>query len=222
MITSDVIGRVYLLKIGVNFATGFFIDVDKKQYLVTAKHFGQDFTDHTKLLLFFDNVWHDFDAELIGHAEGSIDISIFKFSGIIANPDLMLQPDQAILYGQDVYFLGFPYCEYGQADTNFNGRPLPFARKAIVSNITEGPNNEHINYLDGHNVPGFSGGPVVYATPGTLDFKVTAVISGYKSIEQQIDGSILKIKINTGTIITYGIKHALDIINKNPKGMDLR
>ena len=119
MVTTDVIGRVYFLRIKDNFATGFFIDVNGQQYLITAKHFAINFCHENPMLLFFENSWNNFNAKLISHAEGDIDISVFRFGEIIANTELILEPNQAIYYGQDVYFLGFPYGEFGDAGKNF-------------------------------------------------------------------------------------------------------
>lgn len=222
MIPSDVLGRVYCLKIGDSTATGFTIDVDNRQYIVTARHFAINLGDNTPLQLLFEGKWNNLGGTLVGHASGEIDISVLALNGIASNPDLKLTPDQAILYGQDVYFIGYPYGSWGDSKTAFMGRPIPFVRKAIVSCIEDGPNGEHRNFLDGHNVPGFSGGPVVYSANPPYDFKVASVISGYRFVEQPVYVGTKKtdatVQYNTGIIITYGIRHALDLINSNPIG----
>jgi len=226
MITSDVLGRVFCLKIGDSTATGFAIDVENKQYIVTARHFAINLADNAPLQVLFENKWHNLGGKLVGHANGEIDISVLTLGGIASNPDLQLTPDQAIIYGQDVYFLGFPYNSWGDSETAFSGRPIPFVRKAIVSCIESGPNGEHRNFLDGHNVPGFSGGPVVYSLNPPYNFKVTSVISGYRFIEQPVyigkEKTDATVQYNTGIIITYGIRHALDIIKLNPIGVQIK
>ncbi|MDQ7784592.1 MAG: hypothetical protein RDU20_17035, partial [Desulfomonilaceae bacterium] len=75
----------------------------------------------------------------------------------------------------------------------------------------------------GHNNPGFSGGPVVYAPPGQLAAtNVAGVISGFRFvwdrvfIENQETG--LAIKYNTGIAIAYSIDYAVDLIRTRPIG----
>ena len=84
-----------------------------------------------------------------------------------------------MIYGQDAYFLGFPYglkSEYEDFNNNF---PVPFVKKAIVSSLdTDKDCNRQIIFLDGHNNPGFSGGPVVFTELRKNVYKVVSVISG--------------------------------------------
>jgi S1-C subfamily serine protease len=227
MITSDVLGRVFCLKIGDSTATGFAIDVDNRQYIVTAKHFTTNLSVSNPLQLLFENKWNNFGGTIVGHGVGEIDISVLALNGVTSNPALKLTPDQSILYGQDVYFVGFPYGSWGDSKTAFIGHAIPFVRKAIVSCVEDGPNGEHRNFLDGHNVPGFSGGPVVYAKgPLTDGFIVTSVISGYKFVNSPVylgsNPTGATIQYNTGIIITYGIRHALDLIKANPIGPQIK
>jgi hypothetical protein len=228
VIPNDVCGRVLCLRAGSQTATGFLIDVEERQYLVTARHFARDVNESTPLRVLFDNKWQDLGGGLVGHAPGEIDISVFALTQIAANPALRLNPSQAILYGQDVYFLGFPYGQWGDLTTKAKvERPWPFVRRALVSCIESSPDGAHRNYLAGHNLPGFSGGPVVWsASPHTLppsNFQVTSVISGYQFVSSPIfiggSKTDATYQENTGIIISYGIRHALDLINANPIGV---
>lgn len=131
-----------------------------------------------------------------------------------------------IVYGQDVYFLGFPYGmtgEIGQMNRDF---PLPFVKKAIVSCLQTTQKDAQLLFLDGHNNPGFSGGPVVFKEPNKNDFKVAGVISGYRYNEEPIyqgDQQVpLAYRYNTGIIFSYGIKHAVDIIKSTPIGFEIK
>lgn len=230
MIPNDVCGRVLLLGAGAKTATGFIIEVERRQYLVTARHFARSVSKQTPLSVLFDEKWQDLGGTLVGHAPGEIDISVLALKDITANPDLKLNPNQAILYGQDVYFLGYPYGWWGDMTTKSKiERPWPFVRKAIVSCIESSPDGAHRNYLAGHNVLGFSGGPVVWpASPHALPpsgFQVTSVISGYRFVNSPIfEGSSqtgATVKENTGIIVSYGIRHALDLIHANPIGVPI-
>ena len=80
-------------------------------------------------------------------------------------------------------------------------------------------------YLDGHNNPGFSGGPVVYKMINQSNFRICGVISGYRCQQQPgfISGSPLNIYFNenTGLIISFAIEPAVEIIRNNPDGFQL-
>jgi hypothetical protein len=86
-----------------------------------------------------------------------------------------------MVLGQDVYFVGFPYADPALATSTGAAETIGFVRKAIWS-AQEKKDNYTRFYLDGRNNSGFSGGPVVYLQQGKpgYDFKVAAVISGYR------------------------------------------
>ena len=102
--------------------------------------------------------------------------------------------------------------------------PLPLVKKGIVSMF-----DGNIILLDGHNNPGFSGGPVVFhPNSHSNDLSVAGVIAGYrfdrepvyKNQEQEQKGKPLGYyKANTGIIVTYEIRHALELIRQNPIGL---
>ncbi len=79
--------------------------------------------------------------------------------------------------------------------------------------------------MDGQNNPGFSGGPVVFSGPSNKDYKVAGVISGYRVVHEPIYQGEKKLDLtyeyNTGIILAYGIKHAVDLIKENPVGVPL-
>jgi hypothetical protein len=77
--------------------------------------------------------------------------------------------------------------------------------------------------LDGHNNPGFSGGPVVFSPlKGDTHFRVAGVISGFEAVKNQIHGpsgeSPLYSWDNTGLIKAYSIQRAIELIHANPIG----
>jgi len=128
-------------------------------------------------------------------------------------------------YGQDVFFLGFPFGLASDSRDLNGGFPFPLVKKATLSAINFGPNA--VMLLDGLNNPGFSGGPVVYTKPGSarLDYSVAGVISGYRfnrlSVDHGSDSTPLTVNENTGIIIAYSINHAVRIIENNPIGFPL-
>lgn len=225
MITTNVIQRTFHIRVGDSFGTCFTIDVDNKQYLVTAKHLVHNLTETSVIEIFHERQWKTIGVTLVGHCDGEIDISVLKLN-LQISPTHSLEPTPAgLVYGQDVYFLGFPYGIAGKPGSVNRDFPIPFVKKAIVSCVYV-ENEIRIDFLDGHNNPGFSGGPVIFKKHNSNNYKVCSVISGYKFDEEPVyqNGNPvpLEVRVNTGIVKAYGIKHAVDLIQANPIGFKLQ
>jgi hypothetical protein len=226
MVPSNVFNRVFHLRIGESYATGFVIDADGKSYLVTAKHFAKDISSSSEILVHHDEQWKTLNVRLVAHAPGEIDITVLAPPSRMALPELVLPADMGgLVYSQDVYFLGYPYGWFGRLGELNRNYPMPFIKKAIVSCVEQEESGIKRVYLDGHNNPGFSGGPVVFQQNGVGSFKIASVISGYHYENAPIfyEGSELPItyQYNTGIIISYNIKHACELARSNPIGPEV-
>lgn len=223
MITRGVIERTFQFKCGNNLGTCFAIDVDNKQYLCTAKHCLAEFNGRTIELL-HQNTWKKLEVKLVGYGSKEADIGVLSTT-IQLSPYLPLIPDfNDIVFGQDVYFLGFPFgirINVGEINRHY---PLPFVKKAIISAIEfEEP---QALLLDGHNNAGFSGGPVVFQKQLRNEFYVASIVSGYRSEPEPIfdrneNETSLRYHANTGIILSYSIDYALDVIRNNPIGFKI-
>lgn len=118
--------------------------------------------------------------------------------------------------GQDAYFLGFPY--FGGAVTyealDFNeGFPVPLIKKCILSSVS----GTKI-YLDGHNNPGFSGGPVSFWNYSEKRQMIAGVISGYLNqwgkVHQFETATENRYGENSGIGVAYNIKHAVNLMKE--------
>jgi hypothetical protein len=112
-----------------------------------------------------------------------VDIAVLVASELLT-PTPILEPDpKMFFYGQDVYFVGFPYGISMAAPKAMGDRPFPFIKRAAISSSIEVDAEKHATLilLDGYNNPGFSGGPVVYKDLNVrIDvFKVVGVVSGF-------------------------------------------
>jgi len=222
MITSNVIHRTFYLSSGDSFGTCFTIDVDGREYVITAKHVVEHLADFSGISIFHDAQWKPFGCTLVGFCESGSDIAVLSANTLLSPRHSMPPTSAGIVYGQDVYFLGFPYGWSADVKNLNRGFPLPFVKKAIVSNMPQKEGGKSFFYLDGHNNPGFSGGPVVFKCQGTNEFHVAAIISGYRYTEEPIfqDSTTVPLvyRYNTGIILAYDISHAIAVINKNPIG----
>ena len=158
MITANFIHRTFRIKCGESMGTAFTVDVDGKQYLVTARHVIQRFAEASGLEVFGNGVWTPVHASLVAHGAGDIDVSVLSPAPAMSPPGLPVTAgSDGLVYGQDVYFLGFPYGVLSQVIFGEAGHPLPLVKRAAVSAFAG-----DVYLLDGHNNPGFSGGPVIF------------------------------------------------------------
>lgn len=232
MLTANVIHRVFHFQYKMSQGTCFTMDVNNKQYLITAKHCVPAISKSDRIQILYQKKWQYLDVVLLGESEGSIDIAVFRPT-IQLSPSFPMEPSlKDIIYGQDVYFVGFPYSLGGNGGKINRDFPLPLVKKAIISMIPSGEDEPDILYLDGHNNPGFSGAPVVFCTPYqppsvNNPYKVAGVIIGNKTVYEPVydesqKRTHLTHKYNTGIIMAHSINYALDIINDNPDGFEIQ
>jgi hypothetical protein len=222
MITSNVIHRVFRIRFKESRGSAFAIDVDGRQYLVTAKHLVPSLTDSGELEIYSNGGWTRAACRLVGHADGDLDVSTLAVDQRLTPSELPVGLAMAgLFYGQDAYFLGFPYGDLTRYGFGPEGYPLPFVKKAIVSCFDGG-----LMYLDGHNNPGFSGGPVVYLSPGERDFRIAGVISGFRYENEPVfageTATALTYQYNTGIVLAHSIEYAVSLAKARPIGFALQ
>lgn len=90
--------------------TIFTSEIDKKQYIITAKHLVKDITNSSIAEIYYEKQWKEINLSLVGHSPADIDISVLATDIQLTPPKLPCEPStKEISFGQDVYFLEFPY-----------------------------------------------------------------------------------------------------------------
>ncbi len=226
--TTEIIQRVFPISPnGQSCGSGLIYPVNGVYHFITAAHVLENMPHGTKsnLCVFKEGKWVEFDVivrYVEGHPykEGDRDLALVETSIQVPKDESQanLSPGTTIL-GQDMYFLGFPYFGGGinHKPQAFNaGFPLPFIKKATLSAI-----DDPIIYLDGHNNPGFSGGPVIFWDHYERKRKRVGIISGYISQAGEIKRIETSAKDfyreNSGIGIAYSIKPVTDLIKSISK-----
>ena len=232
-IPTEVIYSVFHLRVGNVAGTGFTLAADGKEYLITARHVVEKLknSDCIDVRISGHEGWESLSTAIVGHADGEIDISVLALSRQITRKKLHVLANPGITYGQDAYFLGFPPLITGETildSTSAINHPLPLVKRCIVSSL--GAYNTPI-LLDGHNIPGFSGGPVVFRPLDSIarqeyKYQIAAVVSGYQMksesiLDEKYQKTSLRYLYNTGIVQAYRINHALDLIQSNPIGVPI-
>ena len=223
MIPTNIIFRTIHIRRNGATGTSFVLEVDNKQYYITARHVVEGMMTGDTIEINYKKNWNQHSVVIVGHSPYS-DISVLSIpTGKVLGESMLASSDQ-IYYGQDIFFLGFPFGLQSDITTLNSEFPIPLVKKGILSNfLLEKPRK--ILLLDGWNNPGFSGGPIVYFHQQSQKFQLAGIISGYRyeitNAMQQNHDIDIQIKTNTGIIISYGIEAALELIKQNPIGTPL-
>lgn len=221
MILTNILYRTFFIK-AANYGTAFTIDVEGEEFLVTARHLLEPNVTDFELQIFHDKKWLRGHATVVGHGKGEIDISILRIGTRLSPPGFDVIPSMGELtLGQDVFFLGFPYKMWGDVGSFMGGLPCPFAKKGTLSLLSvESP---QVLYVDAINNEGFSGGPLFFYPLGKpKELRIAGVVSKFR-VEHEVvfdeHGNPTKMTVpyNTGFLIAYSIKYALELISQNTK-----
>jgi S1-C subfamily serine protease len=199
--------------------TCFIINHKSSQYLVTERHIFQDVNNDTEVIISVEGAFINktLTARILFHDIEGVDVAILEIEKLYRGEVLKLNPSSDFLIGQESIFLGFPLYEFLFSSTSIGKTAL--VKKAIVSGRLLEDNLIRI-LLDGHNNPGFSGGPIVSHNGRVNEQFIIGVVSGYYN-QKNIDKFIIDDKeieiitnANSGIIITYPCEYIIDILNK--------
>ncbi|MFL6196080.1 MAG: serine protease [Thermoanaerobaculia bacterium] len=224
--TSNVLYRVIRLRTATSTGSAFTIEVDGKQYLITARHLLNGFGSEGDVELWIDGRWSKTRVRAIYPAKEVVDIAALD-PGRQLTITFPLEPSSGgLTLGQQVYFLGYPYglgtSRSAPAPPGFG--ELPFLKSGIVSAVDDRDPEASILYLDGQNNPGFSGGPIVFWHAPSRGFRVAGVVRGYRNEalpvvkRESLDDpgarayNDLYTRSNSGIVIGYDIQHIVDAI----------
>lgn len=221
MVQAEIFRRVLRIQCGNSSGTAFTIESHGEQFWVTAKHMFEalGLPASTEIKLLIGTNYQAFDVGVRYPAEKKADIAVMK----LKNTQLLtptyenVNSTEGLVFGQDVYFVGFPY-EYDSILGMFPGgnMPIPLVKKACMSAILQ--DGAGTILLDGINNPGFSGSPVCFKKIGSPEntMHILGVVSGYRFNSQPLFDQAGNqtghyVKENTGIIIVSDIKHAMQI-----------
>ena len=214
------IQRVFQLKCDEgSTATCFAIDLNGEEYLCTARHCMQSFAGDS-IEVFRDGRWEPLPVKLVGYGSHDSDVCVLAPSTRLVENNLPpLTPAKTSTIGQEGFFFGFPFGMRMDSSELNRGYPFPFVKRATLSAFLD-DSNQRTLALDGHNNPGFSGGPFVICNVsdgGERKWCVSAVVSSYRYERDHVldvneRETEYQVKSNTGIIYACDIKHALDVI----------
>jgi hypothetical protein len=225
----------------------FSIDVDNREYWITAKHvlngaehppYGS-ITDKSVLVKILDpnaekENWKD-ETFIVVDTGKDVDIVVLVPPiPLLSDPNPTQASSTGATLGGECSFLGFPYGGGWRATFENGGSYwMPFVKHCNISALNK--EGKTIWILDGINNEGFSGGPVIIGLGASQ--KIMAVVSGYHTEPAEVIASMQKaeqqappaqsepkkkqketVNLNSGFIFAFDIEYAIDAIHKNPIG----
>ncbi|WP_188650984.1 S1 family peptidase [Yeosuana aromativorans] len=222
-LTTDILSRVFHMKYKTQTGTTFLVAKDSVNYFVTAKHVLQNpkYGEKLTVEIYQDSLWKTLTGNVYFDKTNDVDVALIMPEGFgFVQSGISLKNIQTII-GDEGYFLGFPYglssLDKGKINAGF---PFPLVKKAVFSGTTTN-NDVQTIFLDGHNNPGFSGGPVLFKDRmknGDNKFHLVGIVSAYLNQQNDLITPFgkLKYKENSGIIIAIG-KEQIDTIIENIK-----
>ena len=224
MITTNVIQRMLHISRDDRTGSAFTFDRGGKQYLVTARHVVEGIASGESIFVAQEKRWKVVDINVVGVGEGEVDVAVLacQLQLSATYPLEPVGPQALLTYGQQAYFLGFPFGWDSGGEHMNNGMPIPFVKAGIISAFTGGDTLVKKIYLDAHVNEGFSGGPVVFDQNG---LHVAGVVVSYpKCLQPVVDdqgNTVAHAQENPGIVVAISISHVVALIDASPIGFAL-
>jgi hypothetical protein len=224
--TANVLGRVVEIRSGAATCSAFTIEVDTKQYLVTARHCTKGVTNAKQIDVRLGDVWQPLEGQIILPTNPDVDIAAIPLPRARTITYEFEPTSSGMTVGQPVYFLGYPSglsTKRNSAGTR-DSFDVAFVKAGILSAVDSRNHDAVVIYVDGLNNPGFSGGPIVFRPKPDAPFRVAGVVSGYKGEGTPVlkrkdltDSSApafkeLYVRANAGIVFGYDIVHIVKAI----------
>lgn len=227
-VTTNVFMRVLRIESGGRAGTAFTTEVNGHQYVITARHNLPKPESIVDVRLFLsDGGWHSFKGRAIYPENSTVDIVALDV-GQKVTVEWPLEPTaEGIMLGQQVYFVGYPWGLGSRGGVPAGVAEFPFLKSSILSAIDSQQKDSVIFFLDGQNNPGFSGGPIVFRDTKSGQFRVAAVVKGYRNEgfpvvkEKDLQNPNAKAhddlwtRGNSGIVVGYSIAHIVQAIQKD-------
>ena len=194
--TNNVLTRMTMVESHYGRGSTFSIDVDNREYWITAKHvltgaehppYGSITAKSVSLRLLDPGgegeQWIPVTFMVIDPGKDIDIVALAAPKPILANPLPSVPADlTGLILGGECEFLGFPYGGGWRARYDNGQFRMPFVKRCTVSALSQ--EDKPILVLDGINNNGFSGGPVIVNT-GTNQ-RIVGVVSGYHTEPAEI------------------------------------
>lgn len=224
-LTVNVLYRVFHVRV-IERGTAFTLDMDGRQYIVTAKHLLGSAAAPDSISILYEE-WEAVPVKLVGMGKGDEDVLVFAADRQLSHAYPVDVGSAGIVLGQPVRFLGYMSSVPTIPIPGSYGRPSPL----VMGGVFSGLNGAARMWIDGQVNPGFSGGPVIFqpsSAPSRKEcrWRIAGIIAGYVIAPVDVVGSsgvplAAIAKNNSGLLFATSIESVKAIIAANPIGFKL-
>ena len=220
---SQILLNVFKITTDTGSGTCFAAKYNDRVYFFTAGHLFKSAVksgDVVPVTINSKNVDRKLAAKIFFHQNRNIDIALIEIKENI-HSDYLTDIRIENHLGQSVLFFGFPLSWKAGTPTPYGY--MPIVKGGIISGFINYKGSD-LMALDGNNIPGFSGGPVLCKGKSDKDPYVCGIISGYfpeinetlvydsTSQNYKKTSSILSME-NSGVCFSIESKYMVELIN---------
>ena len=224
--------QTFQIRTTVGTGTAFTVEVDDRQYIVTASHVIGAVVPSVVDIQSSVAGWRSVPVSEVALVKPPTDVAVLATNFMLGARSRVPVGVGTIGFGQPVRFLGFPFGLDFTPVPGVRTEPLPFIKAGILSGLRPVPGQTGLLelYVDAAGNPGFSGGPLVVprlSTGGesTVTWHIAGVVTS--GVNHRVP-----LKDKAGTTVGYfnadaGILRATSIdavtrlIRANPVGYPL-
>jgi S1-C subfamily serine protease len=213
---ANELSRTFRVRSGTETGTAFVIDVDQRQYLVSALHVVERTVEMASIDIFNGGEWRSSPVTVVGYDEDN-DIAVFALPAVLATHPIRIDADGAT-FGNGAFFLGYPLGLVGAVD---NGFSIAVPRHGTICGFIQGPPRRL--YLSCSSLPGFSGAPVYFARDNipVLTAVLLEEFAYGNPVKNTAGEEIGTVMLPSCIVSCCFISEALNLIASNPVGRGL-
>lgn len=221
--TTNTYHKILFIK-GASYGTAFCIEVDDREYLVSAKHLFADPANTVSIKYLKADKWIDLAVKTAWYGRNGCDAIAFALDNQISLSRFPLIPStEGMAWGQEVCFLGYPFQMSVQLGSALADRPFPFVKRGNISAWLKEYDDTEIIFVDAINNEGFSGGPVIFQPHDQKHPQVCGIVSGYRTDSEPVlddkgEQTGHTVQYNTGFLRAMSIDPVVKGIKRNPIG----
>src|SRR5450432_1317469 len=139
MLPTNILYRTFFVK-AAQYGTAFTLDVDGKEFLITAAHLLERQSGPQLLKILRNGIWHDMNCSIVAVGKGTLDVAVLRAPIRLTDPGFTVEAQFGSCFvGQDMFFVGFPYKMWVNYGASTGGLPGVLLKKGALSAVDAGP-----------------------------------------------------------------------------------
>lgn len=222
---EEILRQTFHIRTPVGIGTAFTVEMDERQYLVTAQHVIGDASPLMVEIQVGETAWRRLPVTVIGMERAPVDVAVLATDTMLGERSGVPVGVGTVGYGQEVRFLGYALGLALEPIPDFREAPLPLVKAGILSSIKRNDKGFWHLLVDATGNKGFSGGPLVLPRQdgdGGIDWHIAGVVTDAiyeRSAVRDESGAVVgRSSMNAGILVAISIDAVTRMIRENPEG----